>query len=243
VRRIGVNGTVARPERCRRIARDLALVLAEPTAEELADRTRLPRIVSVSVDPDVALEGSKVTVTIDVENCDYASVTFPGGDGPREFDGSGPMEFCALTTGLVTVVAVNALNPQVMATTPVWVEHIPRFDASALQLPEVPLLSGAQISALAHRFDTLYEEALNLHAVASDARSRFGSSDAALGVVATSAMHLEGLGETAVAAARARAVTLGCGSDWRADRPSTPRGPELPPWPPLTRGDHQAEPS
>lgn len=235
-------GRPAGPERCRRIARDLALLLAAPTAEELADRTRPPRIVSLSVDPQVVLEGSKVTVTIDVENCDYASVTFPDSDGPREFDGSGPMEFCALTTGLVTVQAVNALNPQVTASTPIRVEHIPRFDVSGVELPDVPVPSGAQMGALVLRFDTLQEESLNLHALATDPRRRFSSSEAARSEVAGDAQHLARLSETAVEAARARAVALGLGAPWQADQPATPHGPDLPEWPPLTRGGRRAEP-
>lgn len=233
---------VARPERRGRIVRDLALVLAAPTAKELADRTRPPRITSLSVDPEVVLEGGKATVTIGVENCDYASVTFPGSDGPREFDGSGPMDFCALTTGLVTVNAVNALNPEVTATTPVRVEHIPRFDLSSLELPDVPSLSGAQIGALATRFDTLHEESLNLHALAIGAVGPFGSSATARDEVAGVANHLTTLSETAVEAARARAVALGRGAAWREDQPTTLERPVLPAWPRLTRGQRRLDP-
>lgn len=231
----------ARPERCGRIARDLALVLAAPTAEELADRTRPPRITSLSVDPEVILEGGKVSVTIGVENCDYASVTFPGSDEPREFDGSGPLDFCAVTTGLVTVHAVNALNPEVTATAPVRVELIPRFDLSALELPDVPILSGAQIGALASRFETLHEESLNLHALATGAVGPFGSSSSARDGVVGVSNHLTTLSETAVEAARARAVALGRDAAWRDDQPITTERPVLPAWARLTRGQRRTD--
>lgn len=235
-------GRTAGPERCRRIARDLALQLAAGTAEELADRARPPRIVSLSVDPEVVLEGSKVTVTIEVENHDYACVTFPDSDGPREVDRSGPMQFCARATGLVTVQALNALNPQVTASTPIRVEHIPRFDMPGIDLPDTPLLSGVQISDLVRRFDALQEESLDLHSLTTDPRRQFSSSEEARGDVASTAEHLAQLSETAVEAARARAAALGLGAAWRTDQPATPPAPDLPEWPPVTRAGRRVEP-
>jgi hypothetical protein len=176
-------------DRLHQIAQDLAVGLAQGTAQELATRSAPPEVLELSWRPVtpatrpfkapvvtpgeapddesgyVVVEGETIIVTVRLSpNCDSATIQVPGSDELRPYREDELIHFTATTTGSIEVTAHNVLNPTVSRLSiPVRVIHLPEVSPYTFAGINVQALTGADIVELAQSLDLVTQEVQKLY--------------------------------------------------------------------------------
>lgn len=151
--------------RLERLVGSLAMVLAQETARELAERSLPPRI-TLKVHPLAVLEGDTVTVEVEATYADEVTLLIPGEHHPRTSHDGDRVTYIGSVTGPVLARGRNALHPDVkeVASDSVHVMPIPKVNPYTFDAIHINGLRGSDVLALTTAFTLDRLQMLHLNA-------------------------------------------------------------------------------
>lgn len=147
----GSDTASARRDRVAGIARDLAVVLASPTARELADLTKAPTFGRLELPFPCVVRGEKVAAVIEIANFDRARYRLPGESGWHPYAEGQPVVFTAQQDGFLSVQAVNDFTrePVMEHSAPMRVIHPPTVNPYSFPAIDIGVLTGGDLAVIA----------------------------------------------------------------------------------------------
>lgn len=157
-----------------RLALALAVTLVADTAVRLGRRGRPPTVMISHSYHEPVLEGTTLTVNVEVENADEVEIRVPGEQAPRRFVPGEPVVFTATQSGPVGVVARNVLNPRPTvrySVPPIAVSPVARVNPYTFAGARVTGLTGGQVGELAQALARARADGLELDPWAAGRRT------------------------------------------------------------------------